>query len=220
MHLLEQGGPAMWPLLLLSVFTLAVIVERLIAYGSMGLPDAARAAALARAARKTNPSPPDPAELCRNVPAVRPMVAVLLGPGSEADRERAALVVIEDVLQALDRRLVVLAFTIRAAPLLGLLGTVLGMIQTFSNLADLQGAVDMSGLAAGIWQALLTTAAGLMLALPALLAHQWLRRRQERAGFAMRRLANALLTGVDVPGPELSGQDSSGQDFSGTDAAS
>ena len=199
MHLMEQGGPAMWPLLLLSVLTLAIIVERAIAFGAMGLPNAARVRELVRAVRKANPAPADPDELCRRAPAVAPMVSMLLGPGSEADRERAACVAMEDVLQALDRRLSVLAFTIRAAPLLGLLGTVLGMIQTFSNLAELQGAVDMTGLAGGIWQALLTTAAGLMLALPALLAHQWFRRRQERAAFAMRRLANALLTGLDIP---------------------
>ena len=76
------------------------------------------------------------------------------------------------------------------SPLLGLLGTVLGMIQTFSRLADTQGALDMTLLADGIWQALLTTAAGLIIAIPAVAAHQAFLRREEGVAFVLALLAN------------------------------
>ena len=56
------------------------------------------------------------------------------------------------------------------SPLLGLLGTVLGMIQSFQELALAEGAANASVLAGGIWQALLTTAAGLIVAIPAAIA--------------------------------------------------
>jgi biopolymer transport protein ExbB len=56
------------------------------------------------------------------------------------------------------------------SPLLGLLGTVLGMIQSFQELELAQGAANASVLAGGIWQALLTTAAGLLVAIPAAVA--------------------------------------------------
>ena len=67
------------------------------------------------------------------------------------------------------------------SPLLGLLGTVLGMIQSFQELALADGAANASLLAAGIWQALLTTAAGLVVAIPATIAATLLSERVERA---------------------------------------
>lgn len=66
-----------------------------------------------------------------------------------------------------------------AAPLLGLLGTVVGMIEAFSALSNAGSDIDPSLLAGGIWQALLTTAAGLIVALPALILWHALDRRLE-----------------------------------------
>lgn len=65
------------------------------------------------------------------------------------------------------------------APLLGLLGTVLGMIQSFRSLELAQGAANASILAGGIWQALLTTAAGLIVAIPAVAGAAILQSRAE-----------------------------------------
>ena len=67
------------------------------------------------------------------------------------------------------------------SPLLGLLGTVLGMIQAFQDLEMAEGAANASLLAGGIWQALLTTAAGLIVALPAAAAAALLSARAEKA---------------------------------------
>lgn len=199
MELIDQGGPVMWPLLALSVLTLAVLVERLLAFAALRPPGASLQARLVAAARDGHPQEAL-AELHAAAPFLEPLVAALLAPGREADRERVALVAIEDVVQRMGRRLPVLSVTARVAPLLGLLGTVLGMIQTFSRLSATSGAIDMTALAGGIWQALITTAAGLSLAIPAVLAHQWFLRRQDRAAAAMTRLANLMLAQAREPG--------------------
>jgi biopolymer transport protein ExbB len=67
-----------------------------------------------------------------------------------------------------------LATIVAGAPLLGFLGTVLGMIQAFQQIERLGGNVNASVLAGGIWQAMLTTAAGLTVAVPTLFAHNYI----------------------------------------------
>jgi biopolymer transport protein ExbB len=80
------------------------------------------------------------------------------------------------------------------SPLLGLLGTVLGMIEAFKQLEQAGNRVDPSILSGGIWQALLTTAVGLAVAIPALLAHQWLERKVERSALMMEDAATQVFT--------------------------
>lgn len=70
-------------------------------------------------------------------------------------------------VETMGRHIRVLELFAMIAPLLGLLGTVLGMIQSFQELELAQGSANASVLAGGIWQALLTTAAGLVVAIPA-----------------------------------------------------
>ena len=67
-----------------------------------------------------------------------------------------------------------LALIASLSPLIGLLGTVLGMINAFQALQDAGNRVDPSILSGGIWVALLTTAAGLIIAIPAAAAHNWM----------------------------------------------
>jgi biopolymer transport protein ExbB len=75
----------------------------------------------------------------------------------------------DDLSETFERQRVVLAAMIAAAPLLGLLGTVTGMIRTFQHLASGGGQKIMGGLADGISEALIATAAGLSVAIPAVL---------------------------------------------------
>jgi len=67
----------------------------------------------------------------------------------------------------------------QVAPLLGLFGTVLGMIEAFQRMEEAGSRVDPSVLSGGIWQALLTTGVGLAVAIPTVLLHQWLERRSD-----------------------------------------
>ena len=80
------------------------------------------------------------------------------------------------VIHSLERFLAVLGTIANIAPLLGLLGTVLGMIQVFADIM-LLGTGNASQLAGGISQALVTTAAGLTVAIPAMVSHRYFERR-------------------------------------------
>lgn len=79
------------------------------------------------------------------------------------------------------------------APLLGLLGTVLGMIQSFQDLELAQGAANASVLAGGIWQALLTTAAGLLVAIPAAVAAGLFAARIDRVAQSIESAVSELM---------------------------
>ena len=76
---------------------------------------------------------------------------------------------------------------------MGLLGTILGMINTFSRIAESASGVDMTMLAGGIWQALLTTAAGLCIAIPALFFLSFFQNRVRRVADALNKAGNAVL---------------------------
>lgn len=80
------------------------------------------------------------------------------------------------------------------APLLGLLGTVLGMIQSFRSLELAEGAANASILAGGIWQALLTTAAGLIVAIPALVGASMVSSRVELGAREIERVIARAVT--------------------------
>lgn len=103
-------------------------------------------------------------------------------------------------LAAMSRRMRLLEAVVQAAPMLGLLGTVIGMIEAFSALATTQGAVDPALLAAGIWTALMTTAIGLTIALLTFFAANWLESLIDGERLAIETLVSAAINGrVDAP---------------------
>jgi biopolymer transport protein ExbB len=175
---LDRGGPAMWAIGALSVITLATILWKIADLARAGAfrggtrtraaaeawqaGDAARARALVHGARTAR---------ARLAAAAMDAAA---DPGldqdaAEAETGRAARAILAEARAGL--RLLDLVTT--AAPLLGLLGTVLGMIEAFRALEDSGARADAAALAGGIWEALLTTAAGMAVALPAAVALAW-----------------------------------------------
>ena len=98
----------------------------------------------------------------------------------------------------MNRHIRLLELIAMISPLLGLLGTVLGMIQSFQELALAEGAANASLLAGGIWQALLTTAAGLLVAIPAAVAASLLSDRVERAVSAIESSVGQLFAVQEV----------------------
>jgi len=96
-------------------------------------------------------------------------------------------------LDRLERGLGALAFIAQAAPLFGLLGTVLGMVELFSSMESAGDAIDTTTLSSGIWKALLTTAAGLIVAIPTLGAHAWLGARIDQLRLRMDEGIGRLL---------------------------
>ena len=98
-------------------------------------------------------------------------------------------------LSHMTARMRVLETVVQAAPILGLLGTVIGMIDAFSTLASADGVVDPTQLASGIWTALTTTAAGLAIALITYFIASWLEGRIEGERQAIETLISAAIHG-------------------------
>ena len=93
----------------------------------------------------------------------------------------------------LEKNLGVLGTVAAIAPLLGFLGTVTGMIKAFMRIQMLGGNVDANVLAGGIWEALVTTAAGLAVGIPTLIFYNWLQSKVEQFVFEMEDSSNALV---------------------------
>lgn len=201
--IMHQGGWMMWPLLALSLVAVAVICERMMFYGGLGFPAAGQNGTLAAALANR-----DITILQAALPVSHPVLGGYFGEldrfirsGEGAGRAEAHGVLdifAEEIAGRLDRRLPLLGVIVRAAPLMGLLGTVLGMINTFSRLAATQGGVDLMTLADGIWQALITTATGLVIAIPALLAQYWFISRKRRVLDALYRLSASVFALADT----------------------
>ena len=98
-------------------------------------------------------------------------------------------------LATMSERMRALDMVVQAAPMLGLLGTVVGMIDAFSVLAVTEGAVDPTTLAGGIYVALTTTAAGLVIALFAFFVATWLEGRIDRERNMIEALMSAAIHG-------------------------
>lgn len=115
--------------------------------------------------------------------------------GTDAARERLAVLAAQEAasLRAGFRFMDLAATT---APLLGLLGTVLGMIEAFRQMEAAGSRVDPSQLAGGIWEALLTTAAGMVVALVAIVCLTILEGLVERQSARAERAVNTILAGA------------------------
>ena len=173
----RSGGPVMYPLAALSVVALAIILERLWVLRSANYlqPGTVHALAGLLGGRDFKAA----IDYCRRHPGpftelVATLVENRLAPYDElkeilADTGRRQLL-------GLQRGLPALATIVGGAPLLGLLGTVLGMIAIFKAVAT-GGTGITEQLATGISQALITTATGLIIAIPALFTHSYLEAR-------------------------------------------
>jgi biopolymer transport protein ExbB len=183
LRLVEAGGTVVALLLALSVAAVAVILAKLLQFrrARLGSEDAALAAA-ERLRRSARPDPVDPRHPAGELVALAAAARGRVAP--EALREELTRVG-RARLAALRSHFRLLEIVAGLAPLLGLFGTVLGMIDAFRALEAAGGAVDPAVLSGGIWQALLTTAVGLAVAMPTLAALGWLERRVERAAEAM-----------------------------------
>lgn len=195
-ELLRLGGPVLWVLLFLSVFSLTIIVWKVLrllpvtggrarrakAIGDWSEGRTEEAAALARSGKapadQLLAEAMDWAGSDRSAPAI------------EAEMTRRG----NEVLSSLGSGIRLLELIAMVAPLIGLLGTVTGMIRAFRDLAMAEGSANASILAGGIWEALVTTAAGLIVAIPAAVAAGLLSARVERAGIAVESAVGAFLS--------------------------
>ena len=178
MDLIQQGGVMMWPLILLSVPALGIILERFVFFISHPFP---------ASKDRLVPGTSDEPDL------FSPFFNSLASKIPKGQKEERVTLASKEILFIFGRRLDFLSIVSTTAPLLGLLGTVVGMVQAFSKIAGTQGNMDISLLADGIWHALLTTAAGLVIAIPCLMAHQWFCSQTRNTAFEMERYANRII---------------------------
>ena len=160
----------MVPILLCSVIGLAIILNRLLVYRKMKLRDFRLSLDVRGALEKGD------IDAALTLLETGTAASVILGEVFVRAREQGIatvsgsfLTVADDFVRSMERYLRGLATIASLAPLLGLLGTVIGMIRAFIQIETHGGNVNASLLAGGIWEALLTTAAGLSVAIPCLL---------------------------------------------------
>tara|TARA_Y100000052_G_scaffold13882_1_gene13474 strand:- start:135073 stop:136248 length:1176 start_codon:yes stop_codon:yes gene_type:complete len=207
LRLLDAGGPIIVILAILAILVVGVALVKLIQFVWIGV-GAFRfvGAAIETLKSKGHKSALDEISTRKN-PVARVMAAAIRG---KTNPDMDDVVVREEVtrvaqsqLDGLERGLVVLSLIATIAPLLGLLGTVLGMIEAFQQMETVGDRVEPAVLAGGIWEALLTTAAGLTVAIPAAVSFTWLQRSVDVEGQHMEDAATQVFTApLYKAGPE------------------
>lgn len=204
MEFLKAGGVPMYLIMLCSVVALAVIIERAVRIelartdlGALLRPVASYVSSgkAESAVRHCDSIDKPAARLCKEAlgKRSRPREEIRTRLEDAADRELAVL----------GRRLEVVGVIAHVTPLLGLLGTVMGMIRAFRRIQEAGGGpVDQQVLSGGIWQALLTTAAGLSVAIPVYIAYKVLQGRVARHAEEMDRVASDCLEMLGGDGAE------------------
>jgi len=188
---LAQGGPLVWPIIFCSILGLAIFFNRLYFLFRLKREEELSLHRLEEVFEKGK----DPKELARNGGPLARMIQEVL-PVCCRDRALLETVldhVIDHEVTRASRYLDQLATLASLAPLMGLLGTVTGLIKAFMVIEEAGGRVDANMLAGGIWEAMLTTAVGLSVALPLMVAHRFLLSRVQAYEDDLKRLAIALL---------------------------
>lgn len=213
--LIVQGGPIVVVLLVVSVVAVAIILVKVVQFYLAGIYMTWRARA-----RTIDPI----LELVRNGqfqsaqqklakqkgPLARIMEAGLLASWHDHRRDTE---IEEEINRVGGNQLVAMQSYFRwleiignVAPLLGLLGTVMGMITAFQQLEVAGSKVDPSMLAGGIWEALLTTAVGLMVAIPVVTVLNLLENRLDQYRQEMRDVSARLVSALHVGAPHAAAQ--------------
>ncbi|MBX2862856.1 MAG: MotA/TolQ/ExbB proton channel family protein [Leptolyngbyaceae cyanobacterium MAG.088] len=174
-ELFLRGGVAMWPLLVLSVIALGTIIERIWFWSRIITREREVAGRVLEAARREWTAATEIAQRAHRLPMGRFLYAALKLKDQDPEVFRLALeTAANEELAAMRRGDKVLELVIAVSPMLGLLGTVLGLMTSLGslNLNDLAIGSATSGAAAGIGQSLITTAAGLIIAIVSLMFYR------------------------------------------------
>jgi biopolymer transport protein ExbB len=195
-----KGGWLMWPLLALGGVTVYIFVERFVAIRKASqwdarfikrirdyIYDGKMAAAI---------------DLCRSTDTP---IARMVGKGIErigrpmADVQNSIENIANLEVAKLERGLPALASIAGGAPMIGFLGTVLGLVQTFIEMGAAGGAIDLSMLANGMYVAMITTVGGLVVGIPAFFGYNYLVSRIERLVFQLEANSIAFMDILNQP---------------------
>jgi len=197
-EIVKAGGIVMLPIILASIVAAAIFLERLWTLQSSRVLPKELTEKVWKWVEQRQIQDKHIVALQQNSPLGKILAAGL----SNRHRDRGIIKeAIEDtgrhVVHELERFISTLGTIASISPLLGLLGTVLGMIRTFNTL-NAGGVGDPSALAGGIAEALITTAAGLTVAIPALLGYKFLRGRVANLVVDMEKEAIKLVQSIEV----------------------
>jgi biopolymer transport protein ExbB len=173
--LFTEGGPMMWVLLAMGVAGTLIFIERLLYLHRGQIRSTAFVGGIKNILAKRRLM--EALTVCEETPGPVAVVVKAALLQAEADEQKMRLAVQEAALveiPVLERRLGSIAAIAQVAPLVGLLGTVLGMIATFHAFMEGGNYATASMLAAGLWQALISTAGSLVVAIPSHLAYHFL----------------------------------------------
>lgn len=193
LEIVQSGGWLMVPILLCSIIAAAISVERLWTLQRSRITPKNLLSQVWTALRGNELD----AQAMRDLRASSPLGQVLAAGIANAQRGRDVMKeameeVAAQVSHDLERYLTSLGIIASISPLIGLLGTVVGMIKVFTALM-LEGAGNANVLAGGISQALITTAAGLSVAIPAIIFHRFFLRRVDELVVTMEQEAVKLV---------------------------
>ncbi len=196
-QLFQRGGPVMYPIFFCSIIALAVVIDRVYHLRRAKVDTEKFMQSIKEALRRNGVV--EDIDKFEQTPG--PVAHILKAGLLRHDRPRQEVRdAIEDAglfeVPRLEKYLNVLATVSHVAPLLGLLGTVTGMVSAFQVIEEKStslGPVNPGDLAAGIWEALLTTVFGLCVAIPAVVAYNWLTTWVNRFVLDMERSATELV---------------------------
>lgn len=192
-ELIQKGGIVMYPIILLSVIALAVFLERLISLRKEKYVPKAFYEQLVSLLKKRNIN--EAVEVCKANKSALARISETIITNTDLPLSRLLEVAEESgrsEVSKLDKFLPSLQTIVAIAPLLGLLGTVLGMIKIFDVIA-LQGTGSAEALSSGIAEALLTTAAGLVVAIPAQIFYFIAKARADAIGAALEKASSDVM---------------------------
>ncbi|MBK7641579.1 MAG: MotA/TolQ/ExbB proton channel family protein [Planctomycetes bacterium] len=202
-ELIASGGPLMWPLGLCSVIALAFVVERALRLRRAALGTELSGKRIVDTLRSSGTAAALELARAERTPQARVVTATLeQASASPSEREKR----VEDLAALETKRLsgnlrpLMIVYVV--APLLGLLGTVWGLIEAFATVATKNALGRPELLAAGVYQALVTTAAGLAIAIPAVVAYYHFKGRIENFARGLEQLygeIDPLLVPREVP---------------------
>ena len=201
-----SGGPAMWALLLLSVVAVAIVIERLLFFATQH--SDSRGLLRQIGERIAADDLPGAIAICRSEKGMLPKIlefGLQRGEKNRADITDALSIALMENLNSLERNLGVIGTIAVIAPFVGLFGTVLGIIRAFQDIA-LKGNSTPAVVAAGVSEALITTAAGLFVAVIAVIFFNYFKTRIKAYNQEMIVASNQLAemlhfhnTGAAIP---------------------
>jgi biopolymer transport protein ExbB len=206
-ELMQQGGPVMWMLLACSVLAGVIFLERLLHLHRAQINASEFLKGIYNILRRDNIV--EAVSICEETPGPVPSIVRAAVLHHDEPSEQIARAIQEAGLHEvprLERNLNMLLTLAQVSPLIGLLGTVLGLMQVLIEIEQNSPLVHSGDLSGGLWQALISTAAGLAVAIPTYTAYNFLVGRVESVILDMERSSGEILTflvnrarGADLP---------------------